>query len=580
MKRLTLLALLLLCTIFTFGQSKIWINPSLEKQNIIHGRGFNDSIATYGRLPFAAEKIVRKPLWALSQNSAGLSIKFITNSPTITVRYAVTSNYAMEHMPATGVSGVDMYRTDANGKVDWMKGFYKFEKDTLTYIYSDIAAAPHNFGNEFQLFLPLYNTVKWLEIGIDSSSTFEFIPVSSELPIVIYGTSITQGACASRPGMAWATILGRQTQNPIVNLGFSGNGQLEMEMFEYLSQLPSKLYIIDCMPNMTNNQTALIYDRVIAGVNYLRSKSNAPILLVEHGGYMNDGVSKSVRNSYVNTNIELKRAYESLINNGVKGLNYMTKEEMGVSQDAQVDGIHPTDLGMRQTADGYTEIVSKILNQPSGELQTQKAVKQNRDAESYNWNKRHENILTFNKGVQPEILMIGNSITHFFGEKITPTRASGVNVWNDIFKGKTVANMGYGWDKIENVLWRVYHGELDGFQAKKIFLMIGTNNLPFNSENEIIDGLDFLVKQIQIRQPSAQIYVMTIVPRQNMNEKRVAVNNKIVTHDWPRNVFAVPYGEKMMGNDDKINETLFTDGVHPNENGYKVLAETIKPLLK
>lgn len=143
----------------------------------------------------------------------------------------------MPHMPATGVSGVDLYMKDANGQALWCAGKYSFG-DTVRYTYDNLTyRRQSDKGNEFCLYLPLYNGVNLMEIGVPAGSHFEFAAPSKKKPVVIYGTSIAQGACASRPGMAWTNILQRKLDFPVVNLGFSGNGRLEEEFFRLLAEL-------------------------------------------------------------------------------------------------------------------------------------------------------------------------------------------------------------------------------------------------------------------------------------------------------------------------------------------------------
>lgn len=565
---------------FASAQNVVWHSPADSKADIIKGRDCGDQIEGYGRLPMSTKSVVREAVWGLAQNSAGLSIEFTTNSKNIYVRYAVSGGYAMDHMPATGVSGVDLYMVNEHGKSNWCRGFYNF-KDTIQYSFKEIKYSNgHQQGAEFELFLPLYNTVKWLEIGVDEGAKFEFYEVSKERPIVVYGTSIAQGACASRPGMAWTNILSRKLETPIVNLGFSGNGQLEKELFDIISNIKSQLIVVDCMPNMTGGRIELIYDRTLEGVRNVRAKTDAPILLVEHCGYMNDGVSKWAFDEVKNANLELKRAYDKLIEDGVTGLHYMTKAQLGLSMDSQVDGVHATDLGMQQMADGYATVIKQILNRPSGELATQKPIRQDRDADSYNWRKRHQKTLQFNQANNPEILCVGNSITHFWGEQIAPNRATGVKVWNKMFAGKTVSNMGYGWDRVENVLWRVYHDELYGFDAKKIFILIGCNNLYDTQMEDIASGLEFLVDAIKVRQPKAKIHVMTILPRVGVMDK-INIVNELLRQRLPKHgVEVVEIGNELLNADGSVNETMYTDGTHPTEQGYSVIAPSLIKFLQ
>ncbi len=136
-------------------------------------------------------------------------------------------------------------------------------------------------------------------------------------------------------------------------------------------------------------------------------------------------------------------------------------------------------------------------------------------------------------------------------------------------------NLGYGWDRIENVLWRVYHGELDGYKAEEVTLMIGTNNLGISSDDEIVAGLRFLLSAIKQRQPTARIKVIGILPRRDHENWVVNINRRIrqmAETGWY--TFKNP-GTKLLQEDGKINESLFSDGLHPNEEGYKRIVDEI-----
>lgn len=558
-----------------------WKNPLECAYPVVKGRSWNaENSGSYNRLPPRAKDSVRAGVWNQSTQSAGLAVSFYTNAPDITVKYTVTGGLSMPHMPTTGVSGLDLYRTDCHGTQTWCSGNYHFG-DTITYSYKNLNNPNiHSDGSEYTLFFPLYNSVSSLQIGVNSDQKFEFAAVSQEKPIVVYGTSIAQGACASRPGMAWTNILSRQTGSPVVNLGFSGNGQLEESLFGFLAEIDAQMYIIDCMPNMTQDRVSLIYDRLVSGVKTLRKSSDAPVLLTEHCGYMGDLSSDSRKKEYSEANAELKRAYETLMKENVPGIFYMTKEEQGLSMDSQVDGVHATDLGMQQYADGYFKKISVILDRPLFSQNILTPSKQRREPHLYDWNKRHEAILARNREVQPEILLIGNSITHFWGgEPVAPIQ-SGKKSWDKLFAKKKVTNMGCGWERIENVLWRVYHGELDGFEAKKIFLMIGTNNLGPNTNEEIVSGIRELSKQISIRQPGAEIYIVQIYPRRGQ-EDRVAQLNTMIRKEISSdgNMKVIELSEDLTDSDGRIIETYFSDGLHPNDKGYEKISQRLKPYL-
>ena len=556
-----------------------WKNPLAESFQTVHGQAWQDELkGTYYRLPERAKEVVRKPVWGLSKHSAGLSIVFRSNAPEIKVRYAVTEGFAMAHMPATGKSGVDLYATDANGKLRWCAAKYAFG-DTITYTYSHLSyVTDPKQGYEYQLFLPTYNEIKWLEIGVDKEYTLRFLPASKEKPIVLYGTSIAQGACASRPGMVFGNIINRTLQHPVVNLGFSGNGQMEPEVFDFLSEIDAKMFILDNMPNMNKERTGLIYERATNGIRKLRQKSNAPILLVEHNGYANEFSSLDAEDSYRKTNIELRRVYQTLKAEGIKELYYLTKEEIGFTQDATVEAIHPSDLGMQIYADAYIPKIKEILQEDADSRTVFQPCMQQRD--SYDWKERHEQVLKLNKEQAPDVLLIGNSITHYWAGEPTASLARGTDSWNQLFKGKVVRNLGFGWDRIENALWRIYHGELDGYEAQKVILLMGTNNLEQNTDDEIIDGINELVRAVRHRQPQAQIYVTGILPRAWHEPRVAALNQMIQIRLLANEATYVDLSAAFLQSDGRIINELFTDGLHPNKEGYQRMAEMLEKAIK
>lgn len=572
-KRYALLLLLLIGSLHTQAQIK-WSNPLDQPFPVIRGRAWhNEQQRTYARLPLKAKNLVNKAVWNLSQQSAGLSIAFYSNSPEIKIKYTVTGGRSMAHMPATGVSGVDLYATDRNGRSRWCAAKYSLG-DTLVYTYDGLTYEDaSNKGYEYTLFLPLYNSVSFLEIGVKDNASISFIPVSEEKPLVVYGTSIAQGACASRPGMAWINIINRTMEHPVVNLGFSGSGKLEKELFELLAETDAKLYIIDCMPNMISPaDTAVIAERILTGIKTLRTRNQAPVLLVEHSGYMNEYTSDRAEASYRASNRQLRKAYNTLMQQE-PDIYYLTKEEIGLSMDAMVEGVHPSDLGMQQYADSYVNKIREILKEETGTESTCIPCKQQRDP--YDWQARHEQILKLNRTDSPEAVIIGNSIVHYWAGEPLAHQQRGKHAWSRLFKGTKMHNLGFGWDKIENVLWRIYHGELDGYEAKNIFMLIGTNNLQFNTDHEIIEGIVFTAKAIRERQPSAKLHVIGILPRKGQEQRIAHINTELQQELVKSNAVYIDLTPFLTKRDGRIDESLFGDGLHPNEKGYKKIAEAL-----
>lgn len=345
-----------------------WWNPSNSDFFVVEGQAWPTEVASrYDRLPKSAELKVRGSVWRLAQNSAGLMIRFKTNAKEIKVRYQLKNeDYGMSHMPATGVSGVDLYAKDSKGEYVWYRGKYSF-KDTVQYHYKglDLKEGEHYKNREFQLFLPLYNSVEWMEIGVVEGDDFIPLPIRKEKPIVVYGTSIAQGACASRTGMAWTNILTRALDKPIVNLGFSGNGKLEKEVIEYINTIDAQLYVLDCLPNLyLNGDRAAedIYNRIVASVKEIRAAhQDTPILMVDHAGYSDGIVDAGRKESYEAVNALQDKAFKELKSNGVKNLYRLKYKAIDMGLEDFVDGTHPSDLGMVKYASAYENIIRKIL---------------------------------------------------------------------------------------------------------------------------------------------------------------------------------------------------------------------------
>ncbi len=328
---------------------------------VIQNRGWNDEIVnSYQRIPDRAKSILRPSVWNLSLNSAGLAIHFHTNAQKIQIRYGVSESFAMNHMPATGKSGLDLYAIDSNGNWRIMSGRYSFS-DTVTYTYNNIIESENNLGFEYRLFLPLYNTVKWMEIDVPEGTNFSFVPELKEKPIIVYGTSIAQGGCASRPAMGWTNILSRKLDRPVTNLAFSGNGPLEKEMVNLINELDASLIIYDCLPNMEGLSDDEIKKRTAYGVAAIREKGNVPILITDHIGMMNAGMNSSTKHVGNRMNDLSREVIDSLKLAGVENLYHLHIDDINFPTDGAVDNIHPNDLGMQAYADAYEKIVRQIL---------------------------------------------------------------------------------------------------------------------------------------------------------------------------------------------------------------------------
>lgn len=335
-----------------------WYDP---QQWGVEGRGWQQTARYYDRLPDQAEQSVRGAVWNLSRHSAGMLVRFQTDASDIHVRYRLLSpRLAMPHMPATGVSGVDLYVRDAAGADRWLAVSMPKSQEVESQLVGGVDPSADAAGRMFTLYLPLYNGLEQLEIGVPAGAGFSPKPPRSEKPLVFYGTSIMHGACASRPGMSITGILGRRLNQPVINLGFSGNGRMEKEVGDLLAELDAAIYVVDCLPNM---QAAEVRQRSVPLVEQLRrARPETPILLVEDRTYGYAHLRKGARERQRESRLALREAFGRLTGRGLSRLYYLSGAGLlGSDGEATTDGSHPNDLGMVRYADAYEPILREIL---------------------------------------------------------------------------------------------------------------------------------------------------------------------------------------------------------------------------
>ena len=322
----------------------------------IEGKGWTNTEDLYDRLPAKAKGHVPQAVWGLSKDSAGLCVHFATDSPTIAARWTVRSpKLDMPHMPATGVSGVDLY-VRLDGQWRWTAAGRPLAPTNEATLLDGIPASEH----EYLLYLPLYNGTQSLEIGIVQNSALINPGPRRPKPICFYGTSIVQGGCASRPGMAHVAIIGRMLDVPTINLGFSGNGRMELQLAEVLADLDASVYVLDCLPNM---DARMVSERAGPFIEKLRqARPDTPIVLVENVAHVNALPKPSAPSRVSEENQALQKVYQELVEKGMKGLTYVPRAGLlGNDDEGTVDGTHPTDLGFFRFAQGLAPILAKAV---------------------------------------------------------------------------------------------------------------------------------------------------------------------------------------------------------------------------
>ena len=334
----------------------------------LEGRPFANTDGYYERLPSTVTTNVNAGARAMRKHTSGMQIRFATDSRHVYIKWK-NSGSDMWHMPATGVSGIDVYKRDA-ATGDWR--FFRIGAPKKN------AKEPHIMdfweggpGAAYLVNLPLYNEIEEFSVGIAKHATLEALgPRASgiEKPVVFYGTSITHGGCASRPGTSFVNLIGRDLDVPVVDLGFSGCGWMEFEMSEHLAKIDASCYVLDCLGNMTSLKDAEpkagrnVEENYEPFIRNLRTKRpGVPIVMAEKPSV------HYVKGCHVDR--YLRSLYEKLVAEGWNDLVYLPRERMH-SFDAEdsVDGAHPSDLGMRHYADGYGFAVKCALDRTVSDI--------------------------------------------------------------------------------------------------------------------------------------------------------------------------------------------------------------------
>ena len=213
-------------------------------------------------------------------------------------------------------------------------------------------------------------------------------------------------------------------------------------------------------------------------------------------------------------------------------------------------------------------------------LTTTTPVTQNRDRAIYDWPTRHAAVLEYSRTHQPEIVLIGDSICHYWGGEPVAPKAWAPDVWKRTFAGWSVENLGFGWDRTENVLWRIDHGELNGISPKLIIIAIGTNNTGINSPEDIADGIEAICVCAHEVQPHANILLLGILPRRDEVSPRPVITDRVnqLLQAKVGKITWIDYrdfGPAFRHPDGSVNAALYADGVHPNYTGYEILGNLL-----
>ena len=321
----------------------------------IEGRGWPDRDAPYRRLPERARGLVRPEVWERACSPCGLAVRFRSDSTTLAARWKLGCANPLNVRGA----GLDCYGRAADGRWLWV-GSGQPGSDTETLDRLNQAPLDGAF-REYRLYFPLGTPLAELSVGVNRGARLEPGPLDARPPLVLYGTSIAQGAGVSRPGLCYPSILGRKLDYPVVNLGFSSHGTMDAEVAELIAELDAALYVIDCLPNLRPEDAAA---RAVRLVEILRGRrAVTPILFVGDRLFGDGAFIPCRREKQRQTSAAQRQAFESLLRRGVPGLHLLDERNFfGEDFEGSSDTVHANDIGALRMAEAVEPVVRRLLS--------------------------------------------------------------------------------------------------------------------------------------------------------------------------------------------------------------------------
>lgn len=317
---------------------------------------FPETTPRLQRLPDRLREQVRAPVWNLAQSPTGGRLRFRTDSSGVEVRLRYERLGHMHNMHRIGQMGLDLYADGA-----YWKSVYPTEAGETEAVW--FTGAPHGTRRQVEIYLPLYHPVELLAIGVADGATIgPSLPFAVERPVVYYGSSITQGGCASRSGMSYQAILGRRLNLDHVNLGFSGNGKGEPELAAAVAELDAAAFVLDFAQNCDSVAAmAAVYRPFMDTIRARHPRT--PIVCITPIFTTSELWSDASRERLAGMRQVVRDAVAAVQQRGdatitlVEGPALLGPGE----QDGLVDGGHPNDLGFQRMAERLAPTIAQVL---------------------------------------------------------------------------------------------------------------------------------------------------------------------------------------------------------------------------
>ena len=323
------------------------VETKIEKEGIKFYNCLSEPFKIYGvyyeegkfrRMPEKVAKTVSEGVYVLHANTSGGRIRFKTNSPYVAISVKLEEIGKRDHFAMTGYAGFDLY----DGK-EYVRTFRP--PADMVDGYESVLDFPNEGMHDVTINMPLYSDVKEVYIGVDENATVEKAPeYVNEKPVVYYGSSVTQGGCASRPGRSYQAVISRRFNCDYVNLGFSGSGRAEDEMIDYIKNLEMSMFVCDYDYNApTIEHLENTHEKLFNAVR--KTHPDIPIILLTAPRFILD------KEHEIRMNI-IKRTYENAVAKGDKNVYFISGRDLLVlcGNEGTVDRIHPTDFGFASMA--------------------------------------------------------------------------------------------------------------------------------------------------------------------------------------------------------------------------------------
>jgi len=337
-----------------------WHSPKAPPLRVA-GLAWFAAEGVYRRLPLRPKRALPAAVDGLANHPAGAQIGFQSDSAYVSVRVKLAGPADMDHMPATGQCGFDAYVGPPGDQRYFRTARYDHKEAAYECSLFEVSEpALRNFTLNF----PLYQGVEEVSVGLDAGArVLPPPPFALDRPVVAYGTSITQGGCAARPGMAWTNILSRRLNVEFINLGFSGSGRGEPEVIATIAEIPTPAcFIVDYEANAGGTEPL---KRTFPGLlGILRdAHPKVPILVISALPGSTERIVPGPREARLERREFLSGTIGDLRRRGDRLLFFQDGGEL-LGEDFEectVDGAHPTDLGFMRIANGLTPVVRGIL---------------------------------------------------------------------------------------------------------------------------------------------------------------------------------------------------------------------------